>query len=141
MMALGMLLAAVAGFAALALGMERHARNVLGVAPSRGRRAVLRLVGWLLLAVALAIGLAGWSPTVGVVEWTAALTMATVPLIMLVMPRFLPAPRAAVPQRVPLREAAPGRVGRAWRVICAFGLVALPVFMVWAYLQIPSAPV
>lgn len=69
------LLGVVAGMAALALGMERHHRQVFGRAPGAGRRLLLRGGGWLLLALALLPCALGWGATMGIVLWTGLLSV------------------------------------------------------------------
>lgn len=145
MMTAALMLVSVAAFAALALGMDRHARDVLGRAPSPARRVALRVIGWALLGLALALGMAGWGQTVGVAEWTAALTAATVPLVMLVLPRFAgrgaaTTRRNPAPAELPDALAPRSMPGRAWRRLRLAGLIALPLFMVWAFTQVPAGP-
>lgn len=146
MMTAALVLVSLAAFAAMALGMARHAKDVLGHAPSPTLCTALRAVGWVLLAVALALGMAGWGHTVGVVEWTAALTAVALPLAMLVLPRF--ASGAAATRRRQLAQAelpdlsAPrGMPGRVWRWLRIAGLITLPMFLVWAFMQVPPNPV
>ncbi|QWT19465.1 DUF3325 domain-containing protein [Bacillus sp. NP157] len=70
------LLAALAGFAALSLGMSRHQRDVLGRAlPARTTRAV-KWSGWVLLALAWAAAIASDGAALGSVYWIGALTFA-----------------------------------------------------------------
>ena len=58
-----LLLLALAGFAALALAMERHQEDVFGKALSQRITRSLRIVGWisLLLCLWLAVAAKGWS--------------------------------------------------------------------------------
>ena len=57
-----MLLSSVAGFAALALATERQQEALFGGALSTRATRMLRLAGWVLLAVCLAVAVAhgGW---------------------------------------------------------------------------------
>lgn len=66
----------VAGFAALALAMSRHHKQVWRREPSRRRQFLLRLAGWALLLVSLGLckAHAGWSG--GLVWWFGLLTVA-----------------------------------------------------------------
>ena len=61
-MAIALLVVTTFAFAALALGMERHAKDVLGVVPAPRRRLGLRIAGWVLLAVAMALGMLAGGP-------------------------------------------------------------------------------
>lgn len=130
----------VLAFTALALSMDRHARDVFGTAPSTARRWAMRATGWVLLGAALVLGMLGWGKSVGAVEWTAALSAAAVPLVFLVLPRFaargeakprrMPDPAATV--ETPAARSVPARL---WRALCMSGLVALPMLMAWALMQ------
>ncbi|TDF86587.1 DUF3325 domain-containing protein [Pseudomonas sp. H9] len=62
-----------AGFACLCLAMEKHYKELLGATPSSARLRILRIGGWLLqlLALALAVRHSGWA--MGLVEWFAVL--------------------------------------------------------------------
>ncbi len=64
------------GMAALALGMARHHRAVLGIEPDASKRKFWRIPGWLLLAAGLIPCLAGWGVSIGIVVWTGLLTFA-----------------------------------------------------------------
>lgn len=68
--------ASVAGFAALALAMNRHHKQVWRHEPSRRRQWLLRLAGWTLLLASLGLckAHAGWSG--GLVWWVGLLTVA-----------------------------------------------------------------
>ncbi|WMJ68418.1 DUF3325 domain-containing protein [Stenotrophomonas sp. 24(2023)] len=67
------LLLAAAGFACLALAMERHHRDVTGHAPAVPRRRVLRLLGAAALAASLAPSIAAWGVAQGFVGWCGVL--------------------------------------------------------------------
>lgn len=62
-----------AGFAALCLAMDKHFSDLLGRKPRPGQLRGLRLAGWLLLLVSLALSVhqRGWAH--GLVEWIAVL--------------------------------------------------------------------
>lgn len=91
---------AFAGFAALALSMDRHHRAALSGPVPRSRKRLLRVAGWLGLALAFAaaVALDGWN--FGPVQATGALTAAAlgVALLLTVRPGWLrPAALAALP--------------------------------------------
>lgn len=73
------------GFTALCLSMDRHHTELLGRKPSARRRQLLKLGGWLLLALSVwaAVSSAGWG--LGVVEWCAVLMLSAL-LLVLLMP-------------------------------------------------------
>ncbi|KLJ02382.1 DUF3325 domain-containing protein [Luteimonas sp. FCS-9] len=60
-------LLATAGFAALALAMDRHHAAVLGGAPGPGRRRALRWAGALALALAACLCVRAWGAAQGAV--------------------------------------------------------------------------
>ncbi|WP_207538323.1 DUF3325 domain-containing protein [Sabulicella rubraurantiaca] len=75
---------AFAGFAALCLAMERHHGDALGTRRIPARRAlVLRVAGWLLLALSLPLCASGWGWGMGVVAWCGTLSAAALPLVLL----------------------------------------------------------
>ncbi|MGC4027631.1 MAG: DUF3325 family protein [Steroidobacteraceae bacterium] len=76
-----------AGFAALALAMDRHARQVLEGGLVLRTRRLLRIAGWLLLAIALLVAMAGWRPGVGAVVWVGWLSVAGLVLVFM-LPNF-----------------------------------------------------
>lgn len=75
--------AAVLGFAALALALNRHHQQVWRRAPSRQRQNLLRFAGWALLLAALwvCIAHAGWAS--GLVWWTGLLSGAALLVTLL----------------------------------------------------------
>lgn len=71
-----------AGMAALCLGMDRHHQQVWSrKAPARQR--ALRLVGWLLLAIAVWPCVEAWGSSVGVVIWFGLLSAGALVLVLL----------------------------------------------------------
>ncbi|MBL27182.1 MAG: iron transporter [Rhodospirillaceae bacterium] len=84
MMALGALALALSGFAALALAMDKHHRDLFGSPPPRGRAIALRAVGWVLLSMSLAASGASSGPSVGPVLWCGLMTVAAI-LVALVL--------------------------------------------------------
>ncbi len=78
------LLLSVAGFAALALSMPRHHRDLFGRPPSPRRTRALFIAGWVFLAAALMpciaasgwpVGLTVWFGTVSIAGFAVALAM------------------------------------------------------------------
>lgn len=80
-------LCCVAGMAALALAMERHARQVWEGGLALRTRRMLRAVGWLLLATALLVAAWQWHVGVGTVAWLGWLSVAGLALVFL-LPQF-----------------------------------------------------
>lgn len=87
MMDLAALALALAGFAALALSMHKHHRDIVGTAPTFPRRLALRVAGWLLLGLSLAFCVAPFGWAIGLVHWTGLLTVAgvTIALVLAAM--------------------------------------------------------
>ncbi|WP_454839120.1 DUF3325 domain-containing protein [Pseudomonas hormoni] len=79
------LLLCYGGFTALCLSMDRHHAELLGRKPSVRRRQLMKLGGWLLLALSLwaAVASTGWG--LGLVEWFAVLMLSAL-LLVLLMP-------------------------------------------------------
>ena len=79
------LLLCYGGFTALCLSMDRHHAELLGRKPSARRRQLMKLAGWLLLALSLwaAVASTGWA--LGLVEWCAVLMLSAL-LLVLLMP-------------------------------------------------------
>ncbi|MET1079873.1 MAG: DUF3325 domain-containing protein [Pseudomonas sp.] len=71
-----------AGMAALCLGMDRHHPQVWARKAPRRQRG-LRLLGWLLLALALWPCLRAWGASVGPVIWFGLLSAAALLLVLL----------------------------------------------------------
>jgi hypothetical protein len=66
----------LAGFAALALSMHRHHRDLLGGVPLRLRVILLRCAGWMLLAGALVVAIEDQGGSMSIVLWLGAATAA-----------------------------------------------------------------
>lgn len=72
------------GFSALCLGTERHYTHVFENRPTSARCRASRLLGWLLLAVAITPAVQALGPSVGLAMWTALLGLAaTVQMLLL----------------------------------------------------------
>lgn len=78
---LGILLVSVAGFFVLALATERHAEHLLGRMPAPRWRLLARIIGWTLLAVSLAWGIAALGSGVGTTLWLGWLCVAALILV------------------------------------------------------------
>ena len=76
MMDLLILALAVAGFAVLALSMDKHHRDLFQARPTRLRRLSLQTAGWLVLGLSLAVCVDGFGVSIGIVFWTGMLTVA-----------------------------------------------------------------
>ena len=81
------------GFGALCLAIDRHYEQVLGNKTTTARRTLLRLLGWSLLACAIAPATARLGPTIGLALWASALTLAAAAQMLLLSYR----PRLIVP--------------------------------------------
>ncbi|CAI8732836.1 DUF3325 domain-containing protein [Pseudomonas sp. IT-P171] len=79
------LLLCYGGFTALCLSMDRHHAELLGRKPSARRRQLMKLGGWLLLALSLWAALASTGWGLGLVEWFAVLMLSAL-LLVLLMP-------------------------------------------------------
>ena len=82
MMSLAAPILALAGFAALALSMHKHHRDLFGGPPSRWRALALRSLGWMLLGLSCAACIleSGWA--VGPVLWLGVLTGAALMAVL-----------------------------------------------------------
>ncbi len=83
MSAVAALLALLAGWAALALAMPRHARPLLGHEPGRALRLWLRLGGCAGLGLGFWLCLLLWGWRIGLVAWFGAAGAAGLVLIFL----------------------------------------------------------
>ncbi|MDR1662396.1 MAG: DUF3325 domain-containing protein [Azoarcus sp.] len=83
---------AFAGFGALCLSMERHAKQVFGSIPGPLRRLVAAVLGWGLLAFSLLPSLQNYGVSIGIAAWLGFLTLAAtaVGLLLAYAPRPLP---------------------------------------------------
>lgn len=78
---LTILVISVLGFFALALATERHAEHLLRRLPAPPVRHVARAVGWGLLALSLALGIAYMDVGVGIALWLGWLSIAALALV------------------------------------------------------------
>lgn len=76
-------IAAVLGFAALALALNRHHQQVWRRAPSRRRQRLLRFAGWGLLLAALWVCIAHAGGSSGLVWWVGLLSGAALLVTLL----------------------------------------------------------
>jgi|GEM_PF-2207481 len=97
---LTVLLLNLAGFSALSLAMPKHARQLLPRALSKAARTLLRAIGWLLLAAAIAIAVHYWRLGIGMVVWVGWLSVAGLSLAF-TLPRFA---RESAPQDATQRQ-------------------------------------
>ncbi|MFC4279164.1 DUF3325 domain-containing protein [Achromobacter aloeverae] len=95
MMAWACILLAFAGFGAIAASMDRHCEDLLRREPPARARRAWRGLGYAVLALALWPAIDAWGPSVGTVLWFGGLTMAALPLGLLLTYRPLLARRAA----------------------------------------------
>ena len=66
----------LAGFACLALSMQRHQRDQFTRPLPAGRTRALRRLGWLLAALALPVAIHGLGIGFGLVAWTGHISLA-----------------------------------------------------------------
>lgn len=81
---------AFAGFGAIAMSTERHAKQVFGRVPAAAPRRALALAGWVLLALSIVPALAARGPSIGTVLWLGLLTMACLAIGLLLTYRPRP---------------------------------------------------
>lgn len=72
-----------AAFLALSLAMERHHSQILSGKPGSGRRLMLRLLGWSLLALAHWLCSMAWGWAIGPVAWFGLLSAAALGFVFL----------------------------------------------------------
>ncbi|NMG63637.1 DUF3325 family protein [Azoarcus indigens] len=82
---------ALAGFNALCVSMERHAKQVVGHAPDETKRRGFSALGWALLALALALAVYYHGASIGTAVWFGLMTVAAfiVGLLLSYRPRPL----------------------------------------------------
>ena len=73
---LAVFISSLAGFICLALTSDRQGEFLLHRSASKRERLLFRVIGWPLLALALALCVEGWGASMGVVSWLGWLTMA-----------------------------------------------------------------
>lgn len=134
----------LSGFVALALAMPKHARQ-LGLECSERAQRVLKVAGWGLLVLALAVGIGFWGISSGQVHLLGWLTIVGV-LLAWGMSRWearrqVSTGKASTPKRRrPETEPAEPQRSRGRQVVMALLLVASPaVFAAWM-LQYPVNP-
>lgn len=135
----------LAGFVALALAMERHARLVLRRELAARARLVLRAAGALSLVLALAIGVGAWRYDVGLVAWLGWLAIAGL-LLVFALPRF--AERAerktsaarARAATAPTPTPTPTSAARRPAAIGAVVLFAPAAVFAWQLASVPLQP-
>ncbi len=121
---LSILLLSLLGFSALALATERYGEHLLGRLPALRWRRLARVVGWLLLAAALALGMEALGGSIGLTLWLGWLTVAALVLVFSLPKWPWQPPRRHAPARKPRAEPeapAPRRHPGRW---VAAGLVA-----------------
>lgn len=89
------LLLAFAGFGAIAATMDRHCEDMLRREPRARTRRLLRGAGYTVLGLALCPAIGKWGASLGMVLWLGALTLAALPLALLLAYRPALARQAA----------------------------------------------
>lgn len=82
MMALACLALALAGFAALAVSMPKHHRDLFGGSPRRTRKLALATAGWLFLTASTGSAIARYGVSMGLVLWFGIVTAAAFAVAM-----------------------------------------------------------
>ncbi|WP_432383510.1 DUF3325 family protein [Duganella sp. P38] len=78
---IGLLIISLLGLFALALATERYGEHLLGRQPSVALQRTARVIGWLLLALALAWGIAELNAGIGIAMWLGWLSVAALALV------------------------------------------------------------
>lgn len=76
------LLFSLAGFAALALAMDRHHQARTGARPARPRKRLLQAAGALALTLSLTATIAGFGLAYGPIVWLGLLTAGAAPVLL-----------------------------------------------------------
>jgi len=127
---LAILALSLLGFSALALATERHAKHLLRQVPALHWRQLSRALGWLLLALALALSIRQLGSGMGITFWLGWLCMASLVLVFSFpkWPWQPPAP-AAVPARKPELPPIPAWPRKGIRQVAATTLLAATVIV------------
>ncbi|ADV83677.1 DUF3325 domain-containing protein [Terriglobus saanensis] len=72
---------ALFGFAALAIAMRRHHRDLFGVEPSRQGRVILHAVGALGLAASYGHLCLAWGAVEGTIDWLCLASLAAIVIV------------------------------------------------------------
>ncbi|WP_159910703.1 DUF3325 domain-containing protein [Pantoea sp. 18069] len=144
---IAILLVSLAGLAALALATERHAEHLLRRVPAPHWRLLARVTGWLLLALALALGIAWLGTGVGITLWLGWLSIAALALVF-AFPKWPWQPQVRAKPARPARaakpaaaaQAAPPAPPRARRWTAAALLAAVPLVYLLALQATPVKP-
>jgi len=129
-------LVSLLAFGFLALASERQGEALLQRAPTPRERLRWRLIGWPLLALALALCIQGWGWSIGIVAWLGWLCMAGAALAF-ALPRWTEKPSNKKPLPSPLQTPR----SRTWRKLAWVLLMACPVAFAWALHGVPVKPV
>lgn len=124
------LLFALAGFAALAASMEKHGRGLTGRELSLGQRRFVYWLGWSLLAIALACGVAGWRWNIGPVVLLGWLSVVGV-LIAFMLPWWPLQPKHAPRKEKPLPQLQDTVLSLPLRALLVLALLAVPSWVVF----------
>lgn len=130
---------ALLGFIALALAMPKHSKAILRRPLSTQQNRLLRLGGWLLLAVALCLGIAQWHAGIGTATWLGWLTVAGVALVFS-LPKWATPPRQRKASRPPPGEQ-PANTAPRRNPLLLIALLLLPACAFsWQLLNTPDKP-
>lgn len=147
---IGILIISLAAFAALAFATERHGVHLLGKLPAATWQRGARIAGWVLLAVALVLGVGYLGTSIGITLWLGWLSIAALALVFY-LPKWpwQPAARKTPARKTPARDAAAGAEAEAaaattWarvrRPLALALLVATPVVFTGFFLAVEAKP-
>ncbi|SDK41246.1 Protein of unknown function [Methylophilus rhizosphaerae] len=122
------LLCALAGFAALAISMEKYSRALTGRMLGATRRRYIYWLGWGFLIVALGVGVAGWHWNIGPVLLLGSLTAAGT-LLVFIMPWWPLQPKHAARKEKPVSPFPDMRLAKPVRGLLVLSLIALPIWV------------
>ncbi len=147
---IAVLVTSLLGFTGLALAMPKHSKAIFRQPLPATRRKLLRLAGWLLLTVALALAVYRWQFDIGTVTWLGWLSVAGL-ILVFVLPRWSSPQKARTSssKHKPLREprsdgsADTESSGAWWRsptTHTVFAAAALLIPLAWFTGQLLTTP-
>ena len=131
---------ALLGFMALALAMPKHSKAVLQRPLSTWQTRLLRLSGWLLLGLALSLGIAQWHAGIGTATWLGWLTLAGI-VLAFSLPKWATPPRRRKSSGPSPNQQQANAVPCNRHPLCFITLLLLPACVFsWQLLNTPDKP-